>query len=378
MRPHLTSPSSAPAAIEPLGSREARWVMEHLLEGVARFDSAGVCIWANEAYRRMFGFDQPVDFEVSWDRFVHPDDREKVREAAAEYARTGRFECEVRCTRADGAPLVGRFRVYTVEPEEGSRTAYVAFVEDVTEWKEIEAALGLHTAELARSNAELDQFAYIAAHDLQEPARKLLAFTSLLEKDLGSEIPERAARDVAFITDAARRLQALVQDLLALSRAGRNALRQEPLRLDDCVDAALSDLALAIERRGARVERDPLPEVVGDRTLVTQVFHNLLSNALKFCDGSPVVAISCEETTEGPVLGVRDNGIGIEEQYAAQIFQPFKRLHGRDAYDGTGIGLAICRKAVERHGGRIWVESAPGAGAHFRFTLGTDAGGPSS
>lgn len=378
MRQAPASASSAHTGVEALESREAHWVMERLLEGVARFDADGLCIWANEAYRRMFGFDEPWDFQVPWERFVHPDDQAKVRQAAATYRQTGRFEFEVRCTRADGTPLVGRFRVYRVEPKGGSRTAYVAFVEDVTEWRGVEAALALHAAELARSNAELDQFACIAAHDLQEPARKLLAFTSLMEKDLGSEIPEQAARDLAFITDAARRLQALVQDLLALSRAGRNALRRDPLRLDDCVDAALSDLALAIDRRGGRIERDPLPGVVGDRTLLTQLYHNLISNALKFCDRRPVVTISCEETASGPVLGVRDNGIGIEEQFATQIFQPFHRLHGRDAYEGTGIGLAICRKAVERHGGSIWVESGPGKGSHFRFRLGPDGEGKES
>lgn len=366
------------AAGEPaaeLPSHEVRWVLERLFEGVAGFDSEGICIWTNHALRRMFGFEEGIDFRLPWHQLVHPDDAERVREARDRLAGFGSFECELRCFRTDGAPLVGRFRVFEVPPQEGSRTAYISCVEDVTEWKEIEAALNLRTAEQERSNAELEQFAHIAAHDLKEPARKLLAFSSLLEKDLGGDLPEAAAKDLGFITDAARRLQDLVQDLLALSRAGRSEVRRDSLALDDCVDEALSDLALALEQRSVRIERTRLPQVVGDRTLLTQLYHNLIGNALKFCEESPVISLTCETTGEDVVLGVRDNGIGVDPAYAEQIFQPFRRLHRRDAYEGTGIGLAICKTAVERHGGTIWVESEPGKGAHFRFRLSGCASG---
>lgn len=368
MRGHAErdEPSERPEG-EPL--REAQWVFEKLFEGVARFDTQGVCLWANDALRRMFAFEERRDLALPWHQLVHPDDVDRVRAARKRMDASGSFECELRCFRADGAPMVGRFRVHSVRPREADPTAFIAFVEDVTEWKEIEAALELQTQELERSNAELEQFAHVVAHDLKEPARKLVAFSSLLEQDLGGDLPEDAAKDLGFITDAARRLQRLVEDLLALSRTGRKGVRKAPVALDDCVDEALSAHELILEERRARIERAPLPRALGDRTLLTQLYHNLIGNALKFCDRAPVLSLTCERGAEGAVLGVRDNGIGLDPRFAEQIFQPFRRLHRRKAYDGTGIGLAICRKAVECHGGRIWVESAPGEGAHFRFQL---------
>jgi signal transduction histidine kinase len=235
------------------------------------------------------------------------------------------------------------------------------------------AALEAAYAEVERRNVELDQFTYLASHDLQEPLRKLLAFGSLLPKDLEGELPQKAAQDLGFITDAARRMQTLVRDLLALSRAGRNAMSREPVRLDACVDRALQDLALRIEESQAVVERVPLPEVLGDATLLTQLYQNLLGNALKFVlpGRRPEIRLTAERAGEEWVLGVQDNGLGIKPEYAETIFAPFKRLHGVGEYEGTGIGLAICRRVVERHGGRIWVESEPGRGSHFRFAMKT-------
>ena len=228
--------------------------------------------------------------------------------------------------------------------------------------------------ELLRKNTELDEFTYVASHDLQEPLRKLISFSRLLEIDLGGDLSETARKDLGYITDAARRMQTLVQDLLALSRAGRAAVRYDCVSLDECVDNALEALSGRIEAAGANVTRSELPTVVGDVTLITQLFQNLIGNALKFvpADRRPEIHITATQDGATTAVGVRDNGIGIDEKYAAQVFLPFKRLHGRSEYEGTGIGLAICRRAVERHGGRIWVESQPNAGAHFQFTLCAD------
>jgi len=229
--------------------------------------------------------------------------------------------------------------------------------------------------ELTRRNAELDEFTHVASHDLQEPLRKLVAFSNLLPRDLSSELSEQAQRDLDYITQAARRMQALVHDLLALSRAGHSALRRERVSLADCADQALKALAARVEDTSAAVSRDELPTVVGDATLLTQLYQNLIGNALKFVAPGrrPRVRLSAEQQGGGWVFGVRDNGIGIKAEYSAQIFAPFKRLHGRDEYEGAGIGLSICRKAVERHGGRIWVESQPDQGAHFKFTINANA-----
>jgi signal transduction histidine kinase len=224
--------------------------------------------------------------------------------------------------------------------------------------------------ELVTLNAELDDFTHMASHDLQEPLRTLATFSDLLRKDLGQSLPDRAAKDLGFIIDAAKRMQTLIQDLLALSRAGRLPKKREKVSLAGCVDQALQALAARLKETGAQVRRDELPEVWGDSTLLAQLYQNLIGNALKFCEEqSPIIRLTVEEWDGEQVLGVKDNGIGIEAKYAQQIFQPFRRLHARAEYEGSGIGLAICRKIVERHGGRIWVQSEPGKGAHFRFTI---------
>jgi len=226
------------------------------------------------------------------------------------------------------------------------------------------------TQELERFNNELDQFTYVASHDLQEPVRNLVSYSTLLKEDVGGELSEDATEDLFYITSAASRMQQLVQDLLALSRAGRAAVKTEPVDLNDCVNHALDALRIRIDETEAEVMLTPLPTILGDATLLTQLYQNLLGNALKFVgEEPPVIHLTLEREADMWLLGVRDNGIGLAPEYAEQIFKPFKRLHGMAAYAGTGVGLSICQKAAERHGGRIWVESEPGQGAHFRFTL---------
>jgi PAS domain S-box-containing protein len=238
------------------------------------------------------------------------------------------------------------------------------------EVKERTAKLEAANEELGIKNAELDQFTYIASHDLQEPLRKVTVFCELLEKDLSGNLPEQAKRDMNFIIDAARRMQTLVQDLLAFSRAGRKAIKMEKLSLNDCANQAIEALAIRVKETGAEITRDKLPQVWGDQTMLIQLYQNLISNALKFTgETRPVIHLTAERIKGRIILGVKDNGIGIKPEYAEQIFAPFKRLHGRGKYEGTGIGLAICRKTVERHGGKIWVESELGKGAHFKFTI---------
>ncbi len=259
---------------------------------------------------------------------------------------------------------------------EGKRF-YQSILRDITERKRAEEALADRTLqlerinrELAALNAQLDDFTHMASHDLQEPLRTLIAFSNLLQKDLGHSLPEKAAKDLGIITDAAKRMQALIRNLLALSQAGRAAQKKEKFSLRECADLALEALAMRVKETGAQVIYDQLPDVWGDSTLLTQLYQNLIGNALKFSgDQSPIIQLTFEEREGMQVFGVKDNGIGIEPKYAREIFKPFRRLHGRDKYEGSGVGLAICGKIVERHGGEIWVESEPGKGAHFRFTL---------
>jgi light-regulated signal transduction histidine kinase (bacteriophytochrome) len=217
-------------------------------------------------------------------------------------------------------------------------------------------------------NAELDDFNNMASHDLQEPLRTLVSFSDMLKKDLGHSLSEQAAQDLHFITDAAERMQTLIQDLLALARASRATQKRDRISLDLCADWALEALATRVKETDALVTRDALPEVWGDATLITQLYQNLIGNALKFSeDQRPIIRLTLEEKNGSPIFGVKDNGIGIEAKYAQQIFKPFRRLHGRGQYEGSGIGLAICQKIVEAMGQIGGIKK--GKRAHFRFTI---------
>jgi len=241
---------------------------------------------------------------------------------------------------------------------------------DVTERKRAEEQLARQAAELSRSNAELQQFAYVASHDLQEPLRAVASFTKLLSERYQDRLGSDANDFIGFAVDGARRAQHLITDLLEYSRVGT---RGTPFAGTDCEEVlrnALADLAIAVEDTSAEVTHDPLPLVDADETQLGQVFRNLIGNALKFHGAeAPRVHVSAERVGGEWRFSVRDNGIGIERQYAKTIFDVFQRLHTAAEYPGTGIGLAIAKKIVDRHGGRIWVESEPGKGATFYFTI---------
>jgi signal transduction histidine kinase len=225
---------------------------------------------------------------------------------------------------------------------------------------------------------ELDSFVYSASHDLQSPLRSVVAFSELLARDLGDDLSEDGRIYLGFITKGATRMRALIMSLLALSRTERHALKLEDVSLDACVEGALESLAIPIQEAEAMVERAPLPRVRADAALITQLYQNLIGNAVKFrAPGvAPRITLTAAVASDEVTLRVADNGIGIDEKFAEHIFAPFRRLHLDSEYEGSGIGLSICRKVVERHGGRLWVEPSPGGGACFCFTLRRGAGDP--
>jgi PAS domain S-box-containing protein len=244
---------------------------------------------------------------------------------------------------------------------------------EVVERQRTEIALAQRSQDLARSNAELEQMAYVASHDLQEPLRMVASYVQLLEQRYCAQLDKNAHEFIAYAVDGARRMQALIDDLLSYSRVGSTPA---PLRRTDCNAAAaiaLRSLSVAIEESGAEVECGNLPWVKGDGVQLAQLFQNLIGNAIKFRGGqAPRIAVWAEREEGCWRFAVRDNGIGIAAEYFERIFVMFQRLHGRKSYPGTGIGLAICKKIVERHGGQIWVESEPQQGATFLFTLPDD------
>lgn len=229
--------------------------------------------------------------------------------------------------------------------------------------------------ELARSNADLEQFAYVASHDLSEPLRKVANFCQLLERQYGDELDDKAKQYIAFAVDGAKRMQTLISDLLSLSRVGRRADAFVDVDTSQALDRALANLEGRIAASGGGVGYSDLPVIKGDRSLLTSLFENLIGNAVKYRGAEPplvVVTAIVDSDTGTWTFSVKDNGIGIEPQYAERIFAIFQRLHVREQYEGTGIGLAMCRKIVEYHGGQIWLDTTATSGATFRFTLPKD------
>lgn len=250
-------------------------------------------------------------------------------------------------------------------------TLIISIIRDITARKQTETRLRAVAEDLERSNRELEQFAYVASHDLQEPLRMVASYTQLLARRYKDKLDSDADEFIGFAVDGARRMQELINDLLTYSRVGSRPLELELVDSNEVVDQVILDLGAAIQDSAATVTRGDLPNVRADPRQLHQLFQNLIANAIKFQKPglAPVVHVASRATDGNWTFSVSDNGIGIEPQYVERIFMLFQRLHSRAEYPGTGIGLAICKKIVERHGGTIAVHSTPGQGTTFEFTL---------
>ena len=226
------------------------------------------------------------------------------------------------------------------------------------------------TANLSRTNDELKQFAYVASHDLQEPIRMMVRYSQLLEKHLQGRLDAQSSEYLNFVVDGAKRMQSLISDLLAYSVVDTRQEPFEKVHAEKIFRRAMKNLQLAVEESSAEIICDSLPPVWANPVQLTQLFQNLVGNSVKFRrDNPPKIHICAQQKDNEWLFSVQDNGIGLDEQYAKRIFEIFQRLHTREEYPGTGIGLAICKKIVERHGGRIWVKSILGEGSTFYFTI---------
>jgi PAS domain S-box-containing protein len=306
-------------------------------------------------------------------RDMHLDDRAGVLETLAAAVSNGNdYRVEYRFVRPDGSIgwLEARGRLIT-----GPRRM-VGVCQDISDRKKTEEALIRQAELLERSNADLREFAYIASHDLQEPLRNVSTFTQLLAKRYAGQLDSDADTFIKYIVDSAVRMTQLIRDLLAYSQVIHSEEESmQEVALGETVDWALANLRSSIEESGAIVETDTLPALRCDKSQIAQVFQNLISNAIKYrSPEAPRIHITCARDETGWVFSIRDNGIGISPAYHDKVFGVFRRLHGTD-YAGTGIGLAICKKIVEKHGGRIWVESEAGQGSSFKFSLPTKGGG---
>lgn len=254
--------------------------------------------------------------------------------------------------------------------ERGRPEALVVIMRDVSAQKAAQAELEIQTKELARSNADLEQFAYVASHDLKEPLRTITSYSQLLLRRYGGKMDAEADEFIGYVVEGAHRMHRLIGDLLNYSRAGGHKLDIQPTPLEDVIKQATANISLSVGENHAKIDFDALPVLRVDKGQMVQVFQNLLSNAIKFrAEAAPHIAIGAERNQGFWKLAVADNGIGIEPEYLQHIFVAFKRLHPEDRYPGSGIGLAICKKILERHGGTIWVESHPGQGSTFFLTV---------
>jgi PAS domain S-box-containing protein len=388
-----------------------RATFEQAAVGIAHAAVEGRFLRLNQKFCDLVGYTHEELLSLTFQDITYPDDLyadlEYMRQLLAGEIET--FLMDKRYIRKDSSPIWVKLTVSLVRDSSGEPNYVIAAIQDITNLKEIQQALhqaneGLElrvqertaalrnanqqlqwemterkeaeqqlkqaNAELARSNQELEQFAYVASHDLREPLRKIKSYTDLLAKRYQGQLDEKADKYIAYITDGALRMQTLITDLLTYSRVGREEIALAPTDLNAVLNRTLTDLSTAIQESKALITTDALPTVRANSCQMGQLLQNLIANAIKFSGKQPPqIQIRAVEHDQSWTISVQDNGIGIEPQYADRIFIIFQRLHTRDEYPGTGIGLAICKKIVERHGGEIWVESEPGRGTTFSFTL---------
>ncbi len=368
----ITARVAAEQALRSSESRLRRLVDSNII-GVLHAHIDGRISLANDAFLKIIGYTR-ADLEaglVDWRKMTPPEFN--AIDAAGLAEADGRGACtpyEKEYYRKDGSrvPILLGY-AYFDEPGQ----SYIAFVIDLTEQKRAEAAAREYAAQLEQSNRELQDFAFVASHDLQEPLRKIQAFGDRLSDQAGPALDDESRDYLARMLNAAQRMKVMINDLLALSRVTTRGRPFERVDLNAVAREVLSDLEPRVERSAARVEVGPLPVVAADATQMHQLLQNLVVNALKFHrpGASPVVRLYSEASPEARQVKIKieDNGVGFEEQYVDRIFQPFQRLHSRSEFEGSGIGLSVCRKIVERHGGTITARSVIGQGSVFIVTL---------
>jgi PAS domain S-box-containing protein len=359
-----------------LAQMEARYrgLLEAAPDGMVVVDQSGAIVLLNVQAEKHFGYrsDELLGQKVTniipegfAERLI-ADGTRTTAEALAQQIGTG---IELYGRRKDGSEFPIEIMLSPLESTEG--ILVTAAIRDITVRREAEANLAQKVEELNRSNEELEQFAYIASHDLQEPLRMVASYTQLLSKRYKGRLDSDADEFIAFAVDGASRMQRLIQDLLAYSRVGKKGSELLDVSSEESLLLAINNLRSAIEDSGALVTHDPLPRVMADEVQLTQLLQNLVGNAIKYQrPGVPLIHVSAVRNDKGMWLfSIRDNGLGIDSQFFEKIFGMFQRLHKREEFAGTGMGLAICKKIVERHGGEISVESQPGVGSTFHFTL---------
>jgi len=341
-------------------------------------DRNGVLLCVNQAECELLGFSaEEMVGRPIWE-FMAAEDREKTRTGLLQRIADEQplVPLEREYKRRDGSSVIMEIHQKRIRDAGGRPTGLRTFLLDITQRKRAETTLVEQADKLARSNAELEQFAYVASHDLQEPLRKIQAFGDRLKTKYEAGLGPEGLDYLTRMQNAAARMQVLIQDLLSLSRVASNSKPFTSVDLGDVVRTVVSDLEMRINDAQGRVEIGTLPVIFGDRGQMAQLFQNLIGNGLKFRKPGEIPVVKIDSRLQplasgaaGWHIAVEDNGIGFDEKYRDRIFQIFQRLHGRNEYEGTGIGLAICRKIVDRHNGSIAAYGTPGQGAKFIIAL---------
>jgi len=338
--------------------------------GIFLADTKGDALFINDQWQNLAGFPASEGEGRGWAKALHPEDSARVQQEWSRATSAGEtFTSEYRFRHPDGKIIWVVAQASPLKSESGELAGYIGTITNITERKIWEQETRQYTEALKRSNDELQQFAYVASHDLQEPLRMVTIFTQLLADRYKEKLDQEARQYIDFATEGAQRSQQLINALLEYSRL-RTSAEVSDLDANELLKESLLNLQVRVMETGARITHDPLPQIKGDKTKLIQLFQNLIGNALKFVkDNVPRVHISAAENASEWIFSVRDNGIGIPPEFMQKIFVIFQRLHSRSDYPGTGIGLAICKKIVENHGGRIWVESETGQGSVFSFSI---------
>ena len=344
-------------------------VLKGNVEAIVITDTQGDIEWANNTFSLLTGYSKAdvlgksLDFLFAGGKNVYSDLCPKLDEV-------NHHEVETWMLRKDGSELPVALTLSSVRSDADMITHHVLEFSDITEFRHAREELIQRTKELSRSNQELEQFAYVASHDLQEPLRMVASYTQLIAQRYQGKLDADADEFIGYAVDGATRMQAIINDLLVLSRVGTCNTAFARVDSKAALDKALANLRLVIGETGAQIVCAPLPALNADGSQLTQLLQNLIGNALKFRGAySPRIEIGAEQQDGEWVFHVRDNGIGIAPEYFERIFLMFQRLHNKREYPGTGIGLTICKKIVERHSGRIWIESEPGKGTTFYFSI---------
>ncbi|MBN1273302.1 MAG: GAF domain-containing protein [Candidatus Aminicenantes bacterium] len=354
-----------------LKKSESRYksLVDHLPVGVYRSTPDGRIIEANQTLAHILGYKRVDDLmEVNVrDLYVRKEERNKNLQQL-DKSITGFHEPQLR--RKDKKKIWVRDYSRAVCDLKGNTVFYDGILVDITERRLAQARLQTVLKELERSNAELQQFAYVASHDLQEPLRMVASYVRLLSRRYKGKLDKDAEEFIWFAEEGATRMKQMISDLLDYSRVGTRGKVFKLLKAKDLLPQVLDNLKVSLEESEAEVKAGPMPEFYGDETQIIRLFQNLIVNAVKFRSSRPLkINIKAERLTNEWKFSVEDNGIGISPEYFDRIFLIFQRLHTRKDYPGTGIGLAICKRIVERHEGKIWVESQPGKGSRFMFTI---------